>query len=244
MVEIETHEQRRELIWNNSELHNFFANRKEDISQMICLMPGSRRSEINAILPLMLNAVSRLLLVDEKLCFVIPTIDKNHQYIVKDLIERQDESLRKAVAVAYDETQQQQDFSQSIMAMSDLIVLASGTATLEAMLLNRPMVVVYQMKKLTYAIAKRLVKVPYVSLPNILAGEKIVPELLQEQANGDSICRTVTRLMTPQAYQEQLDRLEETSTWLKQQSSQSAVSAVVNAWHDHLNQNLVDKSQG
>ena len=244
LVEIETHEQRRELIWNNSELHNFFANRKEDISQMICLMPGSRRSEINAILPLMLNAVSRLLLVDEKLCFVIPTIDKNHQYIVKDLIERQDESLRKAVAVAYDETQQQQDFSQSIMAMSDLIVLASGTATLEAMLLNRPMVVVYQMKKLTYAIAKRLVKVPYVSLPNILAGEKIVPELLQEQANGDSICRTVTRLMTPQAYQEQLDRLEETSTWLKQQSSQSAVSAVVNAWHDHLNQNLVDKSQG
>ena len=71
-----------------------------------------------------------------------------------------------------------------------------------------------------------------------------MPELLQEQANGDSICRTVTRLMTPQAYQEQLDRLEETSTWLKQQSSQSAVSAVVNAWHDHLNQNLVIKSQG
>ena len=242
LVEIETHEQRRELIWNNSELHNFFANRKEDISQMICLMPGSRRSEINAILPLMLNAVSRLLLVDEKLCFVIPTVDKNHQYIVKDLIERQDESLRKAVAVAYDETQQQQHFSQSIMAMSDLIVLASGTATLEAMLLNRPMVVVYQMKKLTYAIAKRLVKVPYVSLPNILAGEEIVPELLQEQANGDNICRTVTRLMTPQAYQEQLTRLDETSTWLKQQSSQSAVSAVVNAWHDYINHNLVNKS--
>lgn len=242
LVEIETHEQRRELIWNNSELHNFFANRKEDISQMICLMPGSRRSEINAILPLMLNAVSRLLLVDEKLCFVIPTVDKNHQYIVKDLIERQDESLRKAVAVAYDETQQQQHFSQSIMAMSDLIVLASGTATLEAMLLNRPMVVVYQMKKLTYAIAKRLVKVPYVSLPNILAGEEIVPELLQEQANGDNICRTVTRLMTPQAYQEQLTLLGETSTWLKQQSSQSAVSAVVNAWHDYINHNLVNKS--
>ena len=64
LVEIATHEQRRELIWNNSELHNFFANRKEDISQMICLMPGSRRSEINAILPLMLNAVNRLLMVD------------------------------------------------------------------------------------------------------------------------------------------------------------------------------------
>ncbi|WP_296405935.1 lipid-A-disaccharide synthase [Psychrobacter sp.] len=239
LVQIATHEQRRELIWHNSELHNFFVNRKEDISQMICLMPGSRRSEINAILPLMLNAVSRLLLVDEKLCFVIPTIDKNHQYIVKDLIERQDESLRQAVAVAYDETQQQPDFSQSIMAMSDLIVLASGTATLEAMLLNRPMVVVYQMKKLTYAIAKRLVKVPYVSLPNILAADEIVPELIQEEATGDNICRKVTQLMTPQVYEEQLVRLKETSVWLEQHSSQSAVSAVVNAWHDHLNNNLI-----
>ena len=238
LVEIATHEQRRELIWNNSELHNFFANRKEDISQMICLMPGSRRSEINAILPLMLNAVNRLLMVDEKLCFVIPTIDKNHQYIVQDLIERQDESLRKAVAVAYDESQEQKDFSQSIMAMSDMIVLASGTATLEAMLLNRPMVVVYQMKKLTYAIAKRLVKVPYVSLPNILAGEEIVPELIQEKATGDSICRAVTRLMIPREYEQQLVRLNETSNWLKQQSSQSAVSAVINTWHDYLSNNL------
>lgn len=238
LVEIATHEQRRELIWNNSELHNFFANRKEDISQMICLMPGSRRSEINAILPLMLNAVNRLLMVDEKLCFVIPTIDKNHQYIVQDLIERQDESLRRAVAVAYDESQEQKDFSQSIMAMSDMIVLASGTATLEAMLLNRPMVVVYQMKKLTYAIAKRLVKVPYVSLPNILAGEEIVPELIQEKATGDSICRAVTRLMIPREYEQQLVRLNETSNWLKQQSSQSAVSAVINTWHDYLSNNL------
>lgn len=238
LIEIATHEQRRELIWHNSELHNFFVNRKEDISQMICLMPGSRRSEINAILPLMLDAVSRLLLVDEKLCFVIPTVDKNHQYIVKDLIERQNESLRKAVAVAYDETQQQKDFSQSIMAMSDMIVLASGTATLEAMLLNRPMVVVYRMQKLTYAITKRLIKVPYVSLPNILAGKEIVPELIQEQATGDNICRSVTRLMTPRVYDEQLSCLQKTSTWLKQQSSQTAVSAVVNAWHDHLNHNL------
>lgn len=242
LLEIETHEQRRELIWHNSELHSFFANRKQDISQMICLMPGSRRTEINAILPLLLNAVNRLLMVDDKLCFVIPTIDKNHQYIVQELIERQDESLRNAVAVAYDESQQQKDFSQSIMAMSDIIVLASGTATLEAMLLNRPMVVVYQMNKLTYSIAKRLVKVPFVSLPNILAGEEIVPELIQEEATGDSICRAVTRLMTPREYDKQLTQLAETTNWLKQQSSQSAVSAVINTWHD-LTHNLTKSTK-
>ncbi|AWT48895.1 lipid-A-disaccharide synthase [Psychrobacter sp. YP14] len=238
LVEISTLEQRRELVWNNSELHSFFAERKEDISLMICLMPGSRRSEINAILPLMLDAVARLLMVDEHLCFVIPTVDKNHQYIVQDLIDRQDESLRAAVAVAYDESQTKADFSQSIMAMCDMIVLASGTATLEAMLLNRPMVVVYQMKKLTYAIASRLVKVPYVSLPNILAGEQIVPELIQDQATGDSICRAVTRLMRTRVYDEQLNRLAQTTAWLKQQSSQTPVSAVINTWHDYQNQRL------
>lgn len=237
-VEISTLEQRRELVWNNPELHAFFANRKEDISQIVCLMPGSRRSEINAILPLMLDAVSRLLLVDERLCFVIPTIDKNHQYIVQDLIDRQNESLRAAVAVAYDESQSKADFSQSIMAMSDLIVLASGTATLEAMLLNRPMVVVYQLKKLTYAIASRLIKLPYVSLPNILAGEQIVPELIQDNATGDTICRAVSRLMQTREYDEQLKRLDETSVWLKEQSNQSPVSAVINTWHDYQENQL------
>ncbi|PNK61685.1 lipid-A-disaccharide synthase [Psychrobacter sp. FDAARGOS_221] len=234
LLEISTQEQRRELIWHNSELNQFFVKRKEDISLMICLMPGSRRSEINAILPLMLDAVTRLLHVDENLCFVIPTVDKNHQYIVQDLIDRQNESLRQAVAVAYDESQTQTHFSQSIMAMSDMVVLASGTATLEAMLLTRPMVVVYQMNKMTYSIAKRLVKVPYVSLPNILAQQQIVPELIQEQASGENICREVTRLMTPRAYEEQLHNLEQTSIWLNQQSSQSPVSAVINTWHDYM----------
>lgn len=232
-VKISTFEQRRELVWNNPELNDFFVNRKEDISQIICLMPGSRRTEINAILPLMLDAVAKLLLVDDQLCFVIPTIDKNHQYIVQDLIDKQNESLRAAVAVAFDESQTKADFSQSIMAMSDLIVLASGTATLEAMLLYRPMVVVYQMKKLTYAIASRLVKVPYVALPNILAGDQIVPELIQDEATGDSICRAVTRLRQPREYEEQMKRLQETSFWLREQSNQSAVSAVINTWHDY-----------
>ncbi|WP_019671914.1 lipid-A-disaccharide synthase [Psychrobacter lutiphocae] len=235
LVEISTQEQRRELIWHNSELNQFFVKRKEDISLMICLMPGSRRSEINAILPLMLDAITRLLHVDEHLCFVIPTVDKNHQYIVQDLIDRQNESLRQAVAVAYDESQTQTHFSQSIMAMSDMVVLASGTATLEAMLLSRPMVVVYQMNKMTYAIAKRLVKVPFVSLPNILAQQQIVPELIQDEATGENICREVTRLMNPRAYETQLQNLEDTSTWLKQQSSQSPVSAVIDTWYDYIN---------
>ncbi len=232
LTNIPTLEQRRELIWNNSELREFFANRKQDISHIICLMPGSRRSEIHAILPLMLDAVARLLLMDEQLCFVIPTVDKNHQYIVQELIYQQNTQVQQAIAVAYDDSQTQAHFSQSLMAMSDFMILASGTATLEAMLLNRPMVVVYQMHNITYAIAKRLVKIPYVALPNILANDLIVPELLQAQATGENICRTMTQLMVPRASASQQQQLQATTMWLKQQSSQSAPSAVINVWGD------------
>ena len=113
------------------------------------------------------------------------------------------------------------------MAASDIVMLASGTATLEALLLERPMVVVYQLNQLTYQIAKRLVKVPYVALPNILAGTAIVPELIQEQASGDNICRTVMRLLQPRAYAEQLKDLITTKQALQQQSNHEPANSVI-----------------
>ena len=117
------------------------------------------------------------------------------------------------------------------MAASDIVMLASGTATLEAMLLERPMVVVYQLNNLTYQIAKRLVKVPYVALPNILAGTAIVPELIQGQANGENICRMIMRLLQPRAYIEQLTALTQTKKALQQQSNANPVHSVIEQWY-------------
>lgn len=201
LLETPINQRRSELVWHNDGLQQFFIERFDDVSQLICVMPGSRRSEITAILPLMLDGIQKLLLLDPKLCFIIPTVDQNHQYIVQDVIDQRSEQLRSAIVVVYDDSQP--TFSQQAMAASDIVMLASGTATLEAMLLERPMVVVYQLNQMTYQIAKRLVKVPYVALPNILAGTAIVPELIQEQASGDNICRTVMRLLQPRAYAEQ-----------------------------------------
>lgn len=228
LIDTPINQRRSELVWHNDGLQQFFIDRFDEVSQLICVMPGSRRGEITAILPLMLDGIQKLLLLDPKLCFIIPTVDQNHQYIVQDVIDQRSEQLRAAIVVVYDDTQA--EFSQQAMAASDLVMLASGTATLEAMLLERPMVVVYQLNQLTYQIAKRLVKVPYVALPNILADAPIVPELIQEQASGDNICRTVMRLLQPRAYAEQLHDLLATKQSLQQQSNHDPANSVIEQW--------------
>ncbi|BBI67554.1 MULTISPECIES: lipid-A-disaccharide synthase [unclassified Psychrobacter] len=225
LIDTPINQRRSELVWHNDGLQQFFIERFDDVSQLICVMPGSRRGEITAILPLMLDGIQKLILLDPKLCFIIPTVDQNHQYIVQEVIDQCSEQLRAAIVVVYDDTQR--EFSQHAMAASDIVMLASGTATLEAMLLERPMVVVYQLNQITYQIAKRLVKVPYVALPNILANAPIVPELIQEQASGDNICRTVMRLLQPRAYAEQLKDLLATKHTLQQQSNHEPANSVI-----------------
>ncbi len=229
LLDIPINQRRSELVWHNDGLQQFFIERFDEVSQLICVMPGSRRGEITAILPLMLDGIQKLILLDPKLCFIIPTVDQNHQYIVQDVIDQRSEQLRAAIVVVYDDSQP--TFSQQAMAASDIVMLASGTATLEAMLLERPMVVVYQLNQLTYQIAKRLVKVPYVGLPNILAATAIVPELIQEQASGDNICRTVMRLLQPRAYAEQLKALIQTKHLLQQQSNHEPANSVIEQWY-------------
>ncbi|MCU0936463.1 MAG: lipid-A-disaccharide synthase [Gammaproteobacteria bacterium] len=83
----------------------------------------------------------------------------------------------------------------TVMAAADVVLLASGTATLEALLLKRPMVVTYRLSALTYALAKRLVRVPHVGLPNLLAGRELVPELLQDRATPEGLGTAVLRYL-------------------------------------------------
>ncbi len=223
---------RLNLIWENPYLHQFFASfgkgKKDDMSHLIAVMPGSRRSEIASILPNMLESMHKLLLMDNQLCFIIPTINQNFKTMVEQYLQNEPNQLQERVVVCCDENIA--NFSQQIMAISDLILLASGTATLEAMLLNRPMVVTYTMKPLTYWLAKRLVKIDYVALPNILANKQIVPELIQDEATADNICRTVQQNLTPQKYQQQLHELSQTTQTLRQQSNVNPAVAVINAW--------------
>jgi len=85
--------------------------------------------------------------------------------------------------------------SHQAMRAADIVLLASGTATLEAMLLKRPMLVAYSLSPLTYALAFRMLKVPYVSLPNLLAGGRLVAEFLQYDVTVDNLSAEIERLL-------------------------------------------------
>ncbi len=228
----DTQQQRRELIWHNPILHKYFkkyfGDSKNNISHIVAVMPGSRRSEVSAILPIMLSTIQKLLIIDKELCFIIPAVNHNLRVIIEQYLDNQPLEMQERIIVSCDE--KQLNFSQQVMKASDVVLLASGTATLEAMLLTRPMVVIYQLKPLSYWLAKQLIKIPYVSLPNILAGKQIVPELIQENANADNICRAIQQLLNPIGYEQQVKALEITSQQLREQSNAMPATTVIDGW--------------
>ncbi len=145
-------------------------------TKKILLMPGSRDDEINKLLPELLVAAKIMAQKDDTLNF--------------HLVLANDEMLEWAQSLVKDA-----DIGVSIgdahkcAIESDLVLVASGTATLELVLLGVPMVVVYKLSMLSYFIASRLVKIKYISLPNIIANTNLVPELIQNDANGENIAK-------------------------------------------------------
>lgn len=143
----------------------------------LCMMPGSRQSEIHKLTELFLETANNLVIRHPDVEVLIPV----NNYQSRDSIQ--------LYAAKYPQLKIQYFIKKSheVMAASNAILLASGTAALEALLLKKPMVVSYRVSALTYAIVKRLYKLPYVSLPNILAGRELVPELLQEEATTENL---------------------------------------------------------
>jgi lipid-A-disaccharide synthase len=162
--------------------------------QTIALLPGSRQKEVIANLPTMLDAATRLTL-NRKLQFVVavaPTIDPNwlETTLLECYVGRA--TVRTAVHATYD-----------AMQHSEVAVVASGTATLEAALRERPMVVVYRVSGLTWLVGRLLVNVPYYSIVNILAKKELVPELMQHDFNAANVATRVEYLLDhPEAREE------------------------------------------
>jgi lipid-A-disaccharide synthase len=148
---------------------------------VFAILPGSREGEVARLAPLFIETMKLIKQKQSSASFLIPAANKQRRVQIEAILQE-----ANAEAVLIDGQ------SRTVMAASDAVLLASGTAALEAMLVKRPMVVSYRVNKLTYAIMKRMVKVPYVSLPNLLANEILVPELLQDAATPDNLA---TRLL-------------------------------------------------
>lgn len=162
--------------------------------RLVALLPGSRAGEVGRLLPLLLDVARLMYAADPTLGFLIPAVNAARDQQIRLLRDALPEPLRHAVRIKKPEDNRGQ-IGRQVMAASDVVVLASGTATLEALLLARPMVVVYRVHWLTYWIAKRMVSIAHISLPNILAGRGIVPELIQQQATPKRVAEEALALL-------------------------------------------------
>jgi lipid-A-disaccharide synthase len=165
-----------------SEALNRFGLREEAIT--VGILSGSRRSEVSRLLPEMLMACRIMMDKFSPLQFVLPLAGTLDPDFVQDILRQ----FPVKVNVIRDEI-------YDVIAISDVAMVASGTATLETALLETPMVVVYKISAASYAIGRRFIRVDHISLPNIIAGRAIVPELIQDDANAERIAAEVMELI-------------------------------------------------
>jgi lipid-A-disaccharide synthase len=152
--------------------------------QLVALMPGSRGGEVGKLGGLFFDAAERLMTLRPGIRFVLPCASPQRRAQIEALL------LGRNIPVVLLDGQ-----SHLALAACDAVLIASGTATLEALLYKRPMVVAYRLAPITFWILKRLVKSPYVSLPNLLAQRLLVPELLQEAATAETLAQTLLPLL-------------------------------------------------
>ena len=118
--------------------------------------------------------------------------------------------------------------TQDVIAAADLVLAASGTTTLEVMLINRPMVVTYRTDNFSYQIVSRMLKVPYVSLPNLIAGKTLVPEYLQQDATADNLSEALLDMLNNKAIcEQQTNSFKNMAGQLKLPSDKLAAEAVL-----------------
>lgn len=164
-----------------------------DRDRVIGLFPGSRRSEISRLLPLMLECAELMRQRDPAIRFLLPvasTLDFEE-------ISRQCAEGKLDIRLCRDDIYE-------VISCCDAIVSCSGTVTLEIGLLGVPMCIVYKMSGLSYAIMKRLITIPYIGLVNIVANRPVVREFLQRQANPAAVSAEVFELLENPGYREQV----------------------------------------
>ncbi|MFA7069007.1 MAG: lipid-A-disaccharide synthase, partial [Acidaminococcaceae bacterium] len=159
---------------------------KREGRPLVLLLPGSRLKEIKNMLPPMLKASKIIKAKMPSVDFVIPKASTIPLTLLKEFIVVAGVEVRIVEGNAYD-----------VMRVADVALATSGTVTMEAALCGLPSVICYKTSAITVALARLLVKIPYIGLPNIVAGKKVLPELIQEDMTPDNMAAEVLNFLEP-----------------------------------------------
>ena len=187
---------------------------------IIALLPGSRRSELHYMASAFVLAAHRFRQEIHDVHFVCPTVTR----ATRDMFERaihQHQRTDLPLTLLF-------GHSHEALAAADMALVASGTATLETALFKTPMVIAYRQSPITWALMRSMLYLPYVGMPNILAGERLVPELLQDDATPAALAAALLALWRDKAARErQIARFHDFHHLLRQNTAEKAAEAVL-----------------
>jgi lipid-A-disaccharide synthase len=189
-------------------------------AEVVALLPGSRQSELKLMADLFVQTALAIHRERPQTVFLAPLVTKETRQIFETAVYR-NQATELPVKILF-------GHAHDAMTAANVVLVASGTATLEAALLKRPMVITYRIPTLTYKIWRRHVYLPYVGLPNILAGRFIVPEVLQQDATPENLSQAVCKLLADKelagALQQEFTSMHQT---LRLSNAEAAADAIV-----------------
>ena len=188
--------------------------------RVIALLPGSRQSEVRNLADTYIGTARRLLEQQPELLFLVPLATRETRLLFEEALHRNAASEMPIRIL----------FGHAVEAMTaaDVVLVASGTASLEAALLKRPMVITYRIGQWQFRLMKRLSYLPWVGLPNILCNEGLVPELLQDEATPDKLATAVLDwLQAPERVRALEQRFTELHLSLRQNTAAKAAAALL-----------------
>lgn len=192
----------------------------EDDDFIIAMLPGSRLSEVEQHAELFVETAERMSHYHKNAKFLVPLITRKTRTIFEEALAKNNNPLLKMKLLF--------GHSHDAMEAADFVIVASGTATLEAALLKRPMIITYRVSQISWWLLKPMHYLPYVGLPNVLANRFIVPELLQKEATAEGLTQKMNAMLADTA---NLKKMKEEFTdmhrLLKQDGAKKAAEVVL-----------------
>jgi lipid-A-disaccharide synthase len=186
-------------------------------ARVVGLLPGSRVREVEMLLPVLLKAAAQLVLAEPGTQFILAQASSIDDNLIQTLLQDSPVPVRVI-----------HDRATEVMALSDVLLIASGTATLQAAVVGTPMVLLYKTSPLTYRLARWLITVKWIGLVNLVGGRLIVPELVQDEATDERLCREVLHLLRdPSAYNEMKEGLRQVRLSLGEPGASNRAAQVV-----------------